>query len=157
MRLVPCAPEHYERLRELHVLPEVRRWWHDPSEEWPDDEEDSVNYTMLLDGRIAGFIQWWSEDDPMYRHAGYDLFVDPELHSRGLGTEAGRALCAHLIDDHGFHRLVIDPGADNAVAIASYTKLGFRPVGVLRRYERALEGGWRDGLLMDLLAEDFVR
>jgi aminoglycoside 6'-N-acetyltransferase len=34
-----------------------------------------------------------------------------------------------------------------------YEKAGFRPVGVMRRYERdALGGDWHDGLLMELLA-----
>jgi aminoglycoside 6'-N-acetyltransferase len=32
--------------------------------------------------------------------------------------------------------------------------MGFRRVGVLRRYERDPGGGWRDGLLLDLLAEE---
>ena len=35
--------------------------------------------------------------------------------------------------------------------------LGFRPVGVLRKYERVEDGVWRDALLMELLAEDFRR
>jgi aminoglycoside 6'-N-acetyltransferase len=29
-------------------------------------------------------------------------------------------------------------------------------VGVLRSYERAPDGSWRDGLLMDLLADELV-
>ena len=54
--------------------------------------------------------------------------------------------------DRGHHRLVIDPAADNEPAIRCYTAVGFRPVGVLRRY---VDGaGWHDGLLMDLLAEE---
>jgi aminoglycoside 6'-N-acetyltransferase len=32
--------------------------------------------------------------------------------------------------------------------------VGFRPVGVMRRYERGPDGSWHDGLLMDLLPED---
>jgi aminoglycoside 6'-N-acetyltransferase len=65
-------------------------------------------------------------------------------------------LARWLIDDRGHHRLVIDPRADNARAIASYTKVGFRPVGVLRRYDRGRDGVLRDGLLMDLLADELV-
>jgi aminoglycoside 6'-N-acetyltransferase len=53
-------------------------------------------------------------------------------------------------------RLTIDPAADNVPAIRSYTKVGFRPVGVLRRYERGPGGDWHDGLLMDLLAEELT-
>ena len=159
VRLVPCAPEHYERLREIHREPEVRRWWQEPSDEWPADENepDVFNYTILLDDAIVGFAQWYAVNEPMFRHAGLDLFLDPAVHGRGLGTETARAICAHLIDDHGFHRIVIDPEAENAVAIACYRKLGFKPVGVMRRYSRDRFGAWKDGLLLDLLAEEFVR
>jgi aminoglycoside 6'-N-acetyltransferase len=54
----------------------------------------------------------------------------------------------------GHHRLTIDPSAENARAIRTYTSLGFRPVGLLRAYERWRDGSWHDGLLMDLLADD---
>ena len=59
----------------------------------------------------------------------------------------------HLIDDRGHHRITIDPSASNAAAIRVYEKAGFRRVGVMRRYEREIGGaGWRDGVLMELLA-----
>jgi aminoglycoside 6'-N-acetyltransferase len=159
VKLVPCAPEHHARLREIHLEPEVRRWWQDPSDGWPADEQgpDVVNYTVLLDGEIVGFAQWYAVTEPMFRHAGLDLFLAPAIQGRGLGTETARVICAHLIDDHGFHRIVIDPEAENAVAIACYRKLGFKPVGVMRRYSRNRFGAWRDGLLLDLLAEEFAR
>ena len=48
--------------------------------------------------------------------------------------------------------MTIDPAAANTRAIRAYEKIGFRPVGVMRQYERAPDGTWRDGLLMDLLA-----
>ena len=54
--------------------------------------------------------------------------------------------------ERGHHRFTIDPAAANARAIRAYEAVGFRPVGVLRRYERGPDGRWRDGLLMDLLA-----
>lgn len=64
--------------------------------------------------------------------------------------DALRTLAQHLFDQ-GHHRLTIDPAAHNPRAIAAYAKVGFRPVGAMRQYERAPEGTWHDGPLMDLL------
>jgi aminoglycoside 6'-N-acetyltransferase len=112
--------------------------------------------TILFEGRVAGAVQWSEEDDPDYRHAGIDIYVDPSVHGRGIGSDAVRTLARHLIDDRGHHRLVIDPAADNEAAIRCYAKVGFRPVGVMRRYERGPDGTWHDGLLMDLLAGELT-
>jgi aminoglycoside 6'-N-acetyltransferase len=133
------------------------RWWQEPREGWLDDEPDMFKRTVLLEGAVVGFLQWYEETDPMYRHAAVDMFLDPAVHGRGLGTQVVRMICAHLIDDRGFHRLTIDPEAENEVAIACYRKAGFRPVGVLRQYQRDSSGVWKDGLLMDLLADELVR
>jgi len=157
VRLVAVAPEHHARLDELRLEPGVRRWWQDPDDDWLTDDADTVRYTVLLEGEVIGFAQSYEETDSMYRHAGLDLFLDPAVHGRGLGTETVRVLCAHLIDDLGFHRLVIDPEVANEVAIAVYRKVGFKPVGVMRRYQRDRFGEWKDGLLLDLLADEFVR
>jgi aminoglycoside 6'-N-acetyltransferase len=102
---------------------------------------------------VAGMIQFHEELTPKYRHAGIDLFLDPALHGRGVGTEAVRQVVRHLMHERGHHRIVIDPAAANAAAIRSYEKVGFKPVGIMRRYERDVGGdGWHDGLLMELLA-----
>ncbi|MCW2875900.1 MAG: N-acetyltransferase [Streptomyces oryziradicis] len=49
---------------------------------------------------------------------------------------------------------MIDPAGDNIAAIRCYRKVGFRPVGVMRQYERGPDGIWHDGLMMDLLGEE---
>jgi aminoglycoside 6'-N-acetyltransferase len=54
----------------------------------------------------------------------------------------------------GHHRFTIDPNVANERAIRSYAPVGFKPVGVLRAYERDPDGGWCDGLLMDLIVLD---
>jgi aminoglycoside 6'-N-acetyltransferase len=75
---------------------------------------------------------------------------------RGLGTDAVRTLARYLLEVRGHHRLTIDPAADNARAIRTYEKVGFRAVGVMRRYERGKDGTFHDGLLMDLLAGELT-
>ena len=120
------------------------------------DDPDATGYVIEFEGRVAGWIQWSAEEEPDYRHAGIDVYLDPALHGRGIGTDAVRTVCRHLLFDLGHHRLTIDPAADNGAAIRCYTNVGFRPVGVMRRYERDSDGTWHDGLLMDLLADEFI-
>ncbi len=120
------------------------------------DEPDVTAYVIELEGRVVGWIQCQAEEEPDYRHANMDIYVDPAVHGRGVGTDAVRTLARHLFVDHGHHRLIIDPAVGNTAAIRSYSKVGFRPVGVMRRYERGPDGTWHDGLLMDLLAEELV-
>jgi aminoglycoside 6'-N-acetyltransferase len=152
--LRPLAERDAPELLRIHTTPEVRRWWDAPDDGFPlSDEPEATRLTVEVDGKVAGMAQFSEELEPKYRHAGIDLFLDPAVHGRGIGTEVVRRVVRHLIDDRGHHRVTIDPAADNAAAIRSYEKAGFRPVGVMRRYERDVDGdGWHDGLLMDLIA-----
>ena len=65
----------------------------------------------------------------MYRHARIDIAIVAAGQGRGLGTDAVRTVARWLIERRGHHRLIIDPSAENARAIAAYAKVGFRPVG----------------------------
>ena len=162
--LRPATAGDIPALVAIRLTPEVRRAWRGGEEEpelaqeLADDLADRDVSTLAVEygGRVVGAIQWHAEEEPDYRHAGIDIFLDPAVHGRGLGTDAVRTLARHLFDEHGHHRVTIDPAADNAAAIRCYAKVGFRPVGVMRRYERGLDGTWHDGLLMDLLAEELV-
>jgi aminoglycoside 6'-N-acetyltransferase len=116
--------------------------------------DECTAFAIVVDGNVVGLIQYHEEDDPMYRHAGIDLFLSERVQGKGLGTDAVRTMARHLVHDRGHHRLVIDPAADNEAAIRAYEKVGFRPVGVMRQYERLSGGEWHDGLLMDLLADE---
>jgi aminoglycoside 6'-N-acetyltransferase len=159
--LRPAIEADVVALVAIRASPAVRARWSgdDLDEEVRDSIADpELRYLAVeLDGRVIGAIQWSEEADPMYRHASIDLYIDPAVHGRGLGTDAVRTLATHLVDVLGHHRLVIDPAADNAAAIRCYAKVGFRPVGVMRRYERGPDGQWHDGLLMDLVADELVR
>jgi RimJ/RimL family protein N-acetyltransferase len=153
LELRPLAPGDEEELLRIHRTAEVARWWDQPEAAFPWDEPDSTRFTILVDGQIAGLIQYWEEREPRYRHAGIDLFLDPSLHGRGLGTEAVARVVDHLISERGHHRITIDPALANGAAIRCYEKVGFRAVGVMRQAERDPGGeGWHDCLLMELVS-----
>jgi len=139
-------------LLRIHRTPEVMRWWDAPAEGFPWEEPESTRLTVEVDGKIAGLIQFWEETEPKYRHATIDVFLDPAVHGRGVGTEAVRLVMRHVIENRGHHRITIDPAAGNAAAIRAYQKAGFTEVGVMRRAERDADGkGWHDSLLMEFV------
>lgn len=146
-------------LARIRATPEVYAHWRGGEDLVAAVEEDfaepgTTPYVIEVDGAVVGWIQWQAEEEPDYRHASIDIYLDPAQHGRGIGTDAVRTLARHLFTVHGHHRIEIDPAAHNEAAIRAYTKVGFRPVGITRRSERGPDGTWHDALLMDLLADE---
>ena len=159
VRLRAATRDDIPALVAIRQTPEVYAWWRGGEDLAAAiaedlDEPGSTPYVIVADDRVVGWIQWQAEDEPDYRHASIDVYVDPACHGRGIGTDAVRTVARHLITDHGHHRLEIDPAADNVAAIRCYAKVGFRPVGIQRLGERGADGTWHDVLLMDLLADE---
>ncbi|MET8362881.1 GNAT family protein [Micromonospora sp. NPDC049580] len=159
--LRPATVADVPALAAIRADPEVRRWWRGgddlaASVQADLNDDDLALYAIEHDGRVIGAIQWYAEPDPDYRHASLDIFLDPAVRGEGLGGDAIRTLARHLIDEYGHHRFTIDPAAANSAAIRAYAKVGFRPVGIMRRYERGEDGRWHNALLMDLLAEELA-
>ncbi len=159
--LRPLRADDVERVAGIQAEPGVARWWGPPNKaelrRQADGSGDGKAFAIEREGELVGLIQYHEENEPDFRHAGIDVLLAERAQGRGLGTDAVRTLARYLIDERGHHRLTIDPAADNAAAIRTYEKVGFRTVGVMREYWRSPDGTWRDGLLMDLLARQFDR
>ena len=81
------------------------RWWRALEDDFPAaDEPDAVRFAVEHAGTVVGMIQYAEENEPDYRHAGIDVFLDPAVHGRGLGLDAILALAVHLVRDRGHHR-----------------------------------------------------
>jgi len=152
LRRLPEA--RFEEVAERIVAdPQARPWWGGHAESvvrWFCEGED-VAYLIELDGHEAGVIVASEETDPDYRHAGIDITLYSEFIGKGVGGAALKTMCRYLFDERSHHRITIDPAAENTRAITAYERVGFRPVGIMRQYERGDDGTWHDGLLMDML------
>jgi aminoglycoside 6'-N-acetyltransferase len=155
----PGGPGDGARLHSALSEESVTRWWGEPEPAGQiaadlDGDGSTVLLVIQVDDQVAGGIQYHEEQDPMYRHAGIDIFLGGRYQRRGIGPEAIGLLVWFLFSERGHHRITIDPAAANSHAVRCYEKVGFRPVGVMRQYERGSDGQFHDGLLMDLLRDD---
>lgn len=159
VRLRPATPADESALTDIFTDPEVARWWGDPARSVRDvlnPQEGESWFIVEAGAKPIGMIQCFEESDPMYRHAGIDIAIRSDWQGQGYGPDAIRALAQHLLTVRGHHRLTIDPAANNSRAIKAYEQVGFKPVGIMRQYERGPDGTWHDGLLMELLADELA-
>jgi aminoglycoside 6'-N-acetyltransferase len=159
LTLAPLTEDDLDRLVVILADDSVRRWWGsvDGPEELREDlrhDGEGTAFAIHVDGEVAGWLGIAEETTPDYRHVALDIALGPQHQGRGLGAEALRTVIRWLVAERGHHRFTIDPAVANERAIRAYAAVGFRPVGVMRRYERGPTGAWEDGLLMDLLAEE---
>jgi len=147
LELREFRPADATALGALLAEPEVKRWWPDG------DYERDTGWVVEVDGELAGWVQYQEESYEWYPSVALDIALTTSLHGRGYGRRALRLAIEYFVAK-GHHRFTIDPSVGNERAIRSYAAVGFRPVGVLRSYERDPEDGWKDGLLMDLIVLD---
>lgn len=105
-------------------------------------EEGVTPCIMMYSGVPIGYLQFYRADVEEYsfdRHGNIwalDLFIgEPDYWGRGLGTRFLRLLLSYLFENMGADWVLIDPHVDNARAIASYEKAGFRKVKILPGHE----------------------
>jgi aminoglycoside 6'-N-acetyltransferase len=138
--------------------PEVSRWWgtwkaRDLAKEI---RGATLAWTIELDGEPAGLVAAREDSDPDSYAVDLDVFLDTGRAGRGTGVDALRQALRMLFEGRGHHRAAIYVNPDNTRAIRAYEKIGFKPVGILRRCARMDDGKWHDELIMDLLAEEML-
>lgn len=160
INLQPMEESDVEVLWNMINEPEVRPWWGNETREDIEElltDKDVFVWAIKEGEWTVGMIQCYEELEPDYKHAGMDISLISEVHGKHYGREALRLVAKWLFDERGHHRLVIDPDADNSRAIAAYKAIGYKPVGIMRQYSREVgKEGWHNGLLLDLLKDEFI-
>ena len=158
-RLEPLLEADLEPLGTLLAQPGVQPWWGDPSPASLRasllDAPDTLSWSVRVGDELAGAASAFDAGWPPGTTVGLMIALGDAWQNRGLGPEALSLLIAHHLA-LGVHRFSVDPVAGNVRAVRAYASCGFKPVGVLRQYDPDPAGGWRDCLLMDLLAEEFT-
>jgi aminoglycoside 6'-N-acetyltransferase len=147
MELRPFREDDAEAIVALLTEEQVKRWW-------PDVDYDRDNgWVVTVDETLAGWVQYDEEPYEWYPSVAFDIALTSALHGQGYGRRVLGLAIEHFLAK-GHHRFTIDPNPDNERAIRCYEAVGFKPVGIMRAYERNPDGGWNDGLLMDLVVRD---
>jgi aminoglycoside 6'-N-acetyltransferase len=135
--------------------PGVMEWWGTTTEQ--DVREDlGTAFVIEVDGELAGYLQVDERKEWEWRSVEFDVAVADRFQGRGHGPAALREAVRHFAA-RGHHRFEIGPAARNQRAIRAYEKVGFKPVGVLRRAGKVRpEDPYEDDLLMDLLLEELT-
>ncbi|MGI8846124.1 MAG: GNAT family N-acetyltransferase [Thermoleophilaceae bacterium] len=152
--LCPVDHDNSEALRAIRRQPNVADWWGPLEDDFPFEEPTANRLAIVSGGDVVGMVQFTEENEPDYRNAEVDIFLDTKYHGRGLGTDTLLTLARHLIEQRGHHRLVLGANIDNARAIRCYEKAGFKRVGVTRLSGRDYRTGeYGDELFMELVVE----
>jgi steroid delta-isomerase len=117
------------------------------------EPHDFGRFVIEVDGRRAGAMGFELANRRSRVAHLERLAVHPDFRGRRLADEAARLLQRHLVGDLGYHRLQLEIYGFNERAQAHAERAGFVQEGVRRRAYRR-HGGWADGVLYGLLAEE---
>jgi RimJ/RimL family protein N-acetyltransferase len=128
---------------------------------WLERQQDSVQrgdeflfaICELGDDRFVG-TTWLKEVSWVDGSAELAIYMDRDHIGAGWGTDAQRTLLRFGFISLGLRRIWLTVDADNARAIRSYEKVGFRREGVMRQARRGLNG-LADSVLMAILREEW--
>ena len=113
----------------------------------------SFHWVLEYQGRAIGRIKAWEvspRDD--YAQLGYDIRAD--FRSRGLMTEALRAVCSYMLTDVGCNRVYCMVRETNAPSIRVCEKNGMTFDGIMRKHFKQPDGSYVDVRIYSLLASE---
>lgn len=87
--------------------------------------ENGVSFVARDGDRVVGHAAYTPESAAV---PGFVVFVDPDVHDRGIGSELCRQIIAYAADA-GHDALKLDVDADNERAVHVYKRMGFRVIG----------------------------
>jgi RimJ/RimL family protein N-acetyltransferase len=121
----------------------------------PDGKGFGFCFRTIADDQLVGFVylgilSWVHRDSIVAIGIG-----DRELAGKGYGTDAMRLALRYAFAELNLHRVTLNVFSNNARAIRSYEKAGFRHEGRMRQAMRR-DGTWLDILYMGILHDEWL-
>lgn len=129
-------------------LQDEQEWFEAVSE-----DDAQVQFAIVHDERVIGMfgIEF---TDPDSRTARIGYFLDPDVHSQGLGTEAAELAIDYAFDELNARKLWARVFTFNEKSIGLLEKLGFTEEGRLRDHTYK-NGEYQDAFIYGLLRDEW--
>lgn len=153
-------------------LPDVRMWLggsHDRDQfrqKFLEPADGRSQLAVVHDGVVIGDLMLdvqdaWSQGEVAEQaRATQGLLgwtIHPDLHGRGLGSEAVTELVRHCFEDLGLRRVVAECFADNDPSWRLMERIGMRREAHHVKDSLHRDLGWQDEFVYALLAEEWQR
>ena len=112
-----------------------------------------VDFSFIHEDKIIG-MGGLSDISNIDEHASLYIYISPEYHGKGLGTQALKLLCSYGFNYLNLRRINLYTFVTNEVANHIYEKVGFVREGVLRKHTKK-NGELVDRYFWGLLKENF--
>ena len=134
---------------DIPVLLEKTEAWYDTL-----SKRNRSDLVFLKDGKIVA-MGGLTNIDPFVKKAELYIFVDPESHHAGIGTEATKRLCNYGFTVENLQKIYLITNDDNIAAQKVYTKCGFVLEGKLRNEYLDSHGNYHDRFYYGLLKNEW--
>lgn len=88
-------------------------------------------FTALVDGKIAGYVCFWSIDGESQIT---NLTVEESSRGKGLGSKLMAYAVEYSAGRLNNKKMFLEVRADNKAALGLYRKFGFKKIGVRKKY-----------------------
>lgn len=115
--------------------------------------EDNVHLAISREEEIIGIISL-EEDEKDLRVAELGIWIDPDHHGKGYGTEAAKLVTDYGFNELNYHRIMARAHGENKGSQRIWEKLGFTKEGELRE-QVYRQGEFTDAYLYGILEHEW--
>ena len=114
--------------------------------------DESVSLLICQDGVSRGIISLFPKEDRETAEIG--LWIDPEHHGEGLGTEASKMMTQYGLQQLRYHKIFARADDRNEASKRVWEKIGFEQEGLFSEH-KFVDGEYRDVAYFGITSDEF--